>query len=155
MSHSELEPVVPRRAGLVAVDGRTYPLESVRLEGRAECGIASTTVTQSYANPYDEPLEVAYTLPLPADAAVLGYTIRVGEKTIRGEIQPREQAAAAYREALYEGRTAGLLEQDRADSFSQKLGNVPPRTRIEVAIDVMQPLAFLAAIGSGAPEWEY
>ena len=34
--------------------------------------------------PPAEPLEVLYTLPLPADGAVLGYTMRLGERTITG-----------------------------------------------------------------------
>src|SRR5262245_36044963 len=91
-----VEPAAPRPAGLVAVDGRTYPLEGVLIRARAEGGLASTTLTQTYANPYDEPLEVLYTLPLPADGAVLGYAITIGERVIRGEVMKREQAAKAY-----------------------------------------------------------
>jgi hypothetical protein len=98
---------------LVSVDGRTYPLRSAQIRARAEGGLASSTLNQVFANPYDEPLEVVYTLPLPADGAVIGYTIRIGERVIRGEVEPREKAEAAYRQALYEGRTAGLLEEDR------------------------------------------
>ena len=143
MSHTELEPQIPASARLVSVDGKTYPLESAELKARAEGGMAATTLIQTFANPYAEPLEVLYTLPLPADGAVLGYTITIGDRVIRGEVQPREKAAAAYKQALYEGRTAGLLEQQRADTFEQKLGNVPPGTKVQVSIDVLHPLAFL------------
>jgi Ca-activated chloride channel family protein len=139
------QPVGTRAAGLVSVDGRTYPLESARLEGRAEGGIAVVTLTQTYHNPYQEPLEVQYTLPLPADGAVIGYTVRMGEKVIRGEVEPREKAEADYRKAIAEGRTAGLLEQDRADTFQQRLGALPPGVKAEVAIEILQPLAFLPA----------
>ena len=143
MSHTELEPQIPASARLVSVDGKTYPLESAELKARAEGGMAMSTLAQTFANPYAEPLEVLYTLPLPADGAVLGYTITIGDRIIRGEVQPREKAAAAYKQALYEGRTAGLLEQQRADTFEQKLGNVPPGTSVQVSIDVLHPLAFL------------
>ena len=81
-------------------------------------------------------------MPLPAGGSVLGYTIRMGERVIRGEIEPRDKAEATYKEALYSGRTAGLLEQDRADTFRQRLGNVPPRTDVRVEIDVLHPLSF-------------
>lgn len=143
------QPVGTRAAGLVSVDGRTYPLESARLEGRAEGGIAVITLTQTYHNPYEEPLEVVYTLPLPADGAVIGYTVRMGEKVIRGEVEPREKAEADYRKAIAEGRTAGLLEQDRADTFQQRLGALPPGVKAEVAIEILQPLAFLPALDDG------
>src|SRR5688572_15706328 len=93
-----------RSPALVSVDGRTYPLRSALIRGRAEGGLAQTTLVQEFHNPHAEPLEVLYTMPLPADGAVLGYTVRMGERVIRGEIQPREKAEAAYREALYSGR---------------------------------------------------
>lgn len=143
-----------RAAALVALDGRTYPLESARLTARAEGGLALSTLSQTFANPYDDALEVLYTLPLPADGAVLGYSIRIGETVYRAEVRPREQATREYREALYQGRTAGLLEQSRPDTFQQKLGNVPPRTRVEITIDVLHPLAFVTAAGT-TPQWEY
>lgn len=164
MSNPALEQLAPVAARLVSVDGKTYPLEAVSLLARAQGGIAFSTLVQSFANPHDEPLEVVYTMPLPADGAVLGYTITIGERVIRGEVQPHEQAAAAYKQALYEGRTAGLLEQQRADTFEQKLGNVPPHTKVQVSIDVLHPLAFLTqglpashatADLPAAPEWEY
>lgn len=142
-------------AALVAVDGRTFPLQRAHLDGRVAGGIAHTKLRQSYENPYDEPLEVIYTMPLPADGAVVGYTVILGETRIVGEIETRRRAEEAYRRALQEGRTGGLLEQERADTFTQKLGNVPPRTPIEVEIDVLHPVAFHAGTKGTAGEWEY
>lgn len=142
MSQLDMEQVAPVASRLVSVDGKTYPLESAQIIARAQGGFAMSTLAQVFANPYDEPLEVVYTLPLPADGAVLGYTVKVGERVIRGEVQPREKAAKAYKEALFQGRTAGLLEQHRIDTFEQKLGNIPGKTKVEVTIDVLHPLAF-------------
>jgi Ca-activated chloride channel family protein len=133
------------------VDGRTYPLRSAHIRAHAEGGLAQSTLIQEFANPYEEPLEVIYTMPLPADGAVLGYTIRIGERVIRGEIEPRDQVEATYKEALYSGRTAALLEQDRADTFRRRLGNVPPRTDVRVEIDVFHPLSSLAAVDEAGP----
>ena len=144
-----------RPAGLVSVDGRAYPLKSARVEARAEGGVAFTTFTQSYDNPYAEPLEVLYTLPLPAGGAVTGYTVRLGQRVIRGEVQRREEAREAYRKALFEGRTAALLEQDRADTFTQKLGCLPPGETAEVEIEVIQALEFLPGDSQGPAQWEY
>lgn len=144
-----------RNAGLVSVDGRTYPLKSAQVKARAEGGIAATTLIQSYENPYQEPLEVLYTLPLPAQGAVVGYTMRLGERVIRGEVRRRAEAQEEYRKALVEGRTAALLEQDRADTFTQKLGCLPPGVGAQIEIEVLQPLVFLAAEGEQPPQWEY
>ena len=144
-----------RPAGLVSVDGRTYPLKSARVEARAEGGVAATTFTQAYGNPYKEPLEVLYTLPLPASGAVTGYTIRLGNRVIRGEVRKRSEAQEEYRKALVEGRTAALLEQERADTFTQKLGCLPPGQAAEVEIQVVQLLAYLVAEGAETGRWEY
>jgi Ca-activated chloride channel homolog len=144
-----------RVAGLVSLDGRAYPLKSSCIEAQAEGGIAGTKLTQIYDNPYQEPLEVLYTLPLPAEGAVTGYTIRLGPRVIRAEIRKREEAQREYRNALLEGRTAALLEQDRADTFTQQLGSLPAGQSAEIEIEVLQPLAFLTSDGSGSAEWEY
>jgi len=149
------EQAAPRPAGLVAVDGRSYPLEAVRIEARAEGGLASTTLTQSYTNPYDEPLEVFYTLPLPADGAVLGYAIHMGERVIRGEVMKREEAAKAYEDALFDGRTAGLLEQERDDTFTQRLGSLPAHQNARIEIQVLHPVAFVPKVNGGPARWEY
>jgi Ca-activated chloride channel family protein len=147
--------VSTRPAGLVSVDGRTYPLKSSRIMARAEGGVSATTLTQTYGNPYEEPLEVLYTLPLPASGAVIGYAIRLGQKLVRGEVRRREEAREEYRKALLEGRTAALLEQDRADTFTQKLGCLPPGETVDVEIEVLQPLIFLPADHEEAARWEY
>jgi len=145
-----LKPAPPQATGLVAVDGRTFPLRSAAIRALAAGGIARTAFTQSYENLYSEPLEVLYTLPLPADGAVIGYTIHLGEKVIIGQIEKREAAAQMYEEALAAGRTAGLLSAERADTFTQRLGNLPPGAGVRVEIEVLHPLAFLPAGGDGA-----
>src|SRR5262245_40636061 len=128
MPHSRLDTRSQLSPGaiLMTVDGRTYPLRSAAIVARAEGGLAPTTLTHEVHNPHAEPLEVRYPLPLPADGAVVGYTVRVGPRVIRGEIEKREAAQKAYARALAEGRAAGLLEQDRDDTFTQSLGSIPP-----------------------------
>ncbi len=143
------------RPGLISVDGKTFPLRSARLEARAGGGLASSTLVQEYGNPWHEPLEVLYTLPLPADGAVLGYDIRLGERTITGVIERREEARQKYMDALVTGRSAGLLEQERADTFTLTLGNLPPKATARIEMRVLHRLAFRPAAEAGAPEWEY
>src|SRR5439155_12377607 len=65
------------------------------------------------------------------------------------------EAQEEYRKALLEGRTAALLEQERADTFTQRLGSLPPGETAEVRIEVLQALAFLPADGDEPPRWEY
>ena len=153
--HAIKVPAAQRKATLVSVDGRTYPLEAARVVAEVSGGIACSKLVQTYRNPYAEPLEVIYTLPLPADGAVIGYAMRLGERVIRGEVRSRKVAKADYEKALFEGRSAALLEQDRDNTFTQRLGALPVGQSAEITIEVLHPLAFLAGVSEYGPQWEY
>lgn len=136
---------------LVTADGRELPLRGLRLQGHAAAGLARVRVLQTFTNPFAEPLQVTYQLPLPAEAAVGAFCFRIGERTVRGEIDRREAARERFEQAIAEGRTAGLLEQDRAALFTQQIGNLPPGAELQAEIDVDQPLVWQ----DGGWEWRF
>lgn len=154
---------------LVATTGVELPLKSAEVRGEAEGGLARVVLRQAFANPHSEPLHVTYSVPLPADGAVAGYEIRAGKRRIVGEIGRRAEARERFEKAILEGRTAGLLDQERANLFSQELGNVPPGTEVTVTLTIDQRLAWVgdgtarkaadARDGLGGPagggEWEW
>ena len=104
-------PVDPTGGRLVTVDGRALALKEVRLSADARGGLARVTLTQRFFNPYDEPLAVTYTLPLPHDGAVSGYAFTFGNTRVVGEVDRRAAARERFERALLEGRTAALLDQ--------------------------------------------
>ena len=61
-------------------------------------------VTQRFSNPRDAWVEGLYVFPLPADAAVDQMEMRVGDRIIRGEVQPRAEARRNYEAARESGR---------------------------------------------------
>lgn len=127
---------------LVATDGRELPLVSVEVLAEAGGGLCRTRLRQRFANPHAEPLCVTYLLPLPADGAVVDLAFVLGGRRTVGRVRRTADARAAFEQALVEGRTATLLEQQRSSLFTQELGNVPPGSEVEVEIDVEQPLAW-------------
>ncbi len=96
--------------------------------------VAHVEVTQRWENPNNQPVDGLYIFPLPENAAVNDLTLRIGERTIRGEMRRREEARQAYEQARREGRTAALLDQERPNVFAQRVANLAPRERIEVKI---------------------
>jgi Ca-activated chloride channel family protein len=102
--------------------------------------VAETTVTQRFENPLTSPVEAVYTFPLPHDGAVDDYWIRVQDRAVHGIIKRRAEAVAAYEKAKAKGRTAGLLEQERPNIFTQSLANLPAGESIEVTMHIVQPL---------------
>jgi Ca-activated chloride channel family protein len=137
---------------LVTLDGRALPLRNTQLRADARGGLARARLIQTFHNPHAEPLAVEYQLPLPADGAVGGFAFELAGKRIVGEVDRKSAARERYEQALVEGRTAALLEQDRSSLFTQEIGNVPPGADVTCEIIVDQKLAWLA---EGAWEWRF
>jgi len=135
---------------LVTREGHELPLRGASLRAEAGAGVARTIVEQHFSNPHDEPLRVLYRLPLPADGAVAGFRFRIGDRTVAGEVRPRAAAREAFEQALVDGRTAALLEEERTSLFTQEIGNLPPHTDVFAEIVIDHPMAWLSD-GS----WEY
>ncbi|HEX4994741.1 MAG TPA: VIT domain-containing protein [Methylomirabilota bacterium] len=91
-------------------------------------------------------------MPLPAEAAVSGYAFRIGARRIVGEVDRIAAARERFEEALLEGRTAGLLEQDRSSLFTQELGNIPPGMEVVAELIIDQRLRWLE---EGAWGWRF
>ena len=141
-----------RMVSVEGLEGKMLPLVGAALRVEAEGGIARVVLEQRFANPHDEPLAVTYLLPLPADGAVAGFAFRIGERRVVGEVDRRGRARERFEEALVEGRTAALLDEERSSLFQQQLGNIPPRTEIVAEISIDQTLAWL---DEGEWEWRF
>jgi Ca-activated chloride channel family protein len=138
---------------LVATDGRPLPLLAAHVRAEARGGIARTVLTQTFRNVHAEPLQVTYLLPLPHEGAVSGFAFRLDGRRVVGEVDKLDRARARFEEAVLEGRTAALLEQERGSLFTQQLGNVPPGATVEAEITVDQRLAWRP--DEGGWEWRF
>lgn len=103
---------------------------------------AEVTVRQTYRNDASTWREGRYLLPLPADAAVGGLTLRVGERLIEGEIQEKAKARETYERAAAAGQQAGLVEQNRPNLFSTAVANIGPGEEVEIEVRYWQPVAY-------------
>ncbi len=116
------------------------PLQELRYDTVVVGTLAETTVTQIFYNPLPDRLEAIYTFPLPDDAAVDDYWIRVGQRQIRGALKRREDAEKTYEDARRSGQTAALMTQERPNLFNQAVANIAPGETIEVEMHLVQPL---------------
>ncbi|MEB3232246.1 MAG: VIT domain-containing protein, partial [Leptolyngbyaceae bacterium] len=121
---------------------QAFPLKHTDVQATIQGNVARVELTQTFENPFDQPLEAIYVFPLPDEAAVDDMEILVGNRRIKGDIKRREEAQEIYEQALSEGRTAGLLEQERANIFTQSLANIRPGEQIEVTIRYSESLQF-------------
>lgn len=118
------------------------PLEHTDVDAYVTGYIARVNVTQHFSNPYKEPIEAVYVFPLPENAAVDAMRMKIGEKVIKGVIKKREEARQIYEQAIQEGKTASLLEQERPNIFTQTVGNIMPGDDIYIEISYVQDLAY-------------
>jgi len=128
------------------VPGSVLPFSLQHTEVQAEVTgfLASVDVTQVFGNPYAQPLEATYVFPLPESAAVNAMDITIGERVIRAQIQPRDQARATYERAKAQGRTAALLDQERPNVFTQSVANILPGETIRVHLHYVERLPYEA-----------
>jgi len=138
---------IPQQGGLRAKDrsGKylsPFVLERTGVEAEISGPIVSVEVEQVFANPYEGRVEAVYVFPLPENAAVTDMYLRVGDRVIASEVREREEAKKVYEQAKSEGRTAGLLEQERPNIFTQSVANIPPGERVFVRIRYQHELRF-------------
>ncbi|MEH1969943.1 after-VIT domain-containing protein [Nostoc sp.] len=129
-----------------------FPLKHTEVIAKIAGNLSRVEVIQSFENPFKQPLEAVYLFPLPDEAAVDDMEIKIGDafgnpsgvRIIKGNIKKREEAVAIYEKAKQEGRTAGLLEQERDNIFTQSLANIKPGEQIDVTIRYTESLKFEA-----------
>lgn len=141
----ELRLVEPRRtqdaSGAIAT-AIMFPLRHTDVQAKVSGVSAMYTVTQTFENPYDEPIDAVYVFPLGDEAAVTSYAIAIGERTIAGEIKKKEEARATYEEARAQGHTAALLEQEKRNIFRQRIANIAPHEAIQVRMQYIELLGY-------------
>jgi Ca-activated chloride channel family protein len=118
------------------------PTLSTEVSYRVAGVVARASVRQRFRNGTDGWVEGVYVFPLPETAAVDHLLMRVGERTIEGEIREREQAKAEYQQARDTGRKATLVEQERPNIFTTSVANLGPGEELVVEIELEQTLAF-------------
>ncbi|MBD2124197.1 VIT domain-containing protein [Trichocoleus sp. FACHB-262] len=121
---------------------QAFVLKHTEVKAKVAGNISRVEVTQTFENPFKDPLEAIYVFPLPDEAAVDDMEIKIGDRVIKGDIKKREEAQKIYEQARQQGRTAGLLEQERDNIFTQSLANIRPGEQIEVTIRYSDSLKF-------------
>jgi Ca-activated chloride channel homolog len=87
---------------------------------------AAIRVRQTFHNPHATPIEATYVFPLPDRAALTDFTVTIGDRRITGVLQERQAARAAYDAAIDRGQQAAIVEEERPDVFTTRVGNLAP-----------------------------
>ena len=119
-----------------------FPLKHTAITANVGGVMGLYEVEQIFENPFDEPIEAVYVFPLGDDGTVSGYSITIGERTITGEIKTKDEARRIYTVAKTSGHTAGLVEQNKPNIFTQHIANLAPRETIKIKIRYVELLDY-------------
>lgn len=126
---------LPRYGGLYPVQGgQALALLDSDIEVTVRGPIVEAVVTQKFQNKTDQPTEATYVFPLPMDAAVSAMWIVNGNRTIKAAIEKRDEAQRRYEAAVRAGQRAALLDQERADVFTQTVSAIPAKGIVVVSL---------------------
>ena len=127
---------------LLDATGVPLPLIHTDVDADLRGHIASVSVTQTFRNDAEDPIEVVYVFPLPENSAVSHMRMVVGDRVVESEILRKGEARQTYETAKSAGYTAALLEQERPNVFTQSVANIAPGEDIDVQIDYVQTLSY-------------
>lgn len=131
--------------------GQAMALTKVSATGVIQGMLLEMQLTQSFINPSDkEHAEVLYTFPLPIDAVLLDIEVELDGKKLSGAVVPRKKAEVDYEEAISEGNTAFMLQENGDRSYSLSIGNLAPGEACTLTMSYAQSLRFSEMEGLNA-----
>jgi Ca-activated chloride channel homolog len=129
--------------GMKSRDGAQMALQRVTVMAHISGVLAETRLTQHYLNATGGNLEIAYTFPLPTDAVLLAFDVKLGERQFAGHVLPRQEAEEGYEQAIGQGDSAFRLQQVNEGIYSVALGNVAPDEAVVLTLRYSQMLTLL------------
>src|ERR1700733_357225 len=115
---------------------------ATHMRGQVTGNVARVHVEQEFSNTGDDWVEGLYASPLSKDSAVDELLMRIGERTIRGEVQEKAKARAMYTEARAAGQHASIVEQERPNMFTSAVANIAPHAAITIEITYLETLPY-------------
>jgi len=104
----------------------SFPLKETNVTANINGVIADIYVMQTYANLGEKPINASYVFPASSRVSVHGMKMEIGDKVVTAVIKERQEAKQVFEEAVSEGKSASLLEQQRPNVFSMNVANIMP-----------------------------
>ena len=118
---------------------RELTLAALDVAVTVEGGIAATTVTAKFDNPYEEELEGDFVISMPRGSVVTGYALDIGDVMVDGVLETRYNAGEAYQRRVSRRIDPGLAEVDYSDRFQTSIYPIPEEGSRTVRIRMVTP----------------
>jgi len=134
--------LTPQGANDLPVDLRSHHV-AVTIQN----GFARTEVTQGFFNPNDHTVEAIYAFPVPETASLSEVIVRIGERELRGEVLPKDEAKQVYEEEKSGGSDAGLAEKESYQNYSFRVAPVTPQAEVTLQFIYYQAIDIDTGVG--------
>jgi Ca-activated chloride channel family protein len=125
----------------------SIPLKHITYRTALNGAFARVRCIQEFENDANNPVEAVYVFPLPDEASVTGCAMKIGKRKVEAELKKREEAKREYEEAVSQGHHGALLEQERPNIFTMKVGGIEPGENISVEVSYVQRVSWQAGGG--------
>lgn len=112
----------------------SFPLKATDVVTNINGSIAETYVTQTYANEGTRVINARYLFPASTRVSVHGMTMEIGDQIVTAKIKEKEDAKTEFEQAKSEGKSASLLEQQRANVFTMDVANIMPGDTVRIEL---------------------
>jgi Ca-activated chloride channel homolog len=102
--------------------------------------LSVTHVDQVFYNPNDWTIEGTYIFPIPADAAVSGFTLWVDGKPVQGQVLDANQARQTYESIVSSMRDPALLEYAGRGAVQARIFPIAPKEERRIELEYTQAL---------------
>ncbi len=128
------EPVSPYFEIHGAQSADVFPLKETHAAVTIAGAIAEVTLTQTYTNDGETPIDATYLFPASTGAAVNGMTMTIGERVLTAKIREKEEAKREFEKAKAENKSASLLSQQRPNLFQMEVARVMPGDVVKLSL---------------------
>jgi Ca-activated chloride channel family protein len=111
-----------------------FPLKETHAEVGISGTIAQVTLTQTYTNDGEVPIDATYIFPASTGAAVNGMTMTIGERVLTAKIDRKEEARKTFEKAKSENKSASLLSQERPNVFQMEVARIMPGDEVKLTL---------------------
>lgn len=128
--------VVHSRAGTTT----NVALDSLDVDAHVHGDFVEATVDHVFASDVAARTEGTFRFPLPAGAMVLGLSMEIGGRMVRGEIVEREKARKVFEQIENEMRDPALLEWEHGTVFKLRVFPIDPGEHKRIVLRYAAPL---------------
>jgi Ca-activated chloride channel homolog len=116
------------------------PLKGVQIDVAVKDVASHSAVTQVFENTQPNALEAVYCFPIEEGAAVNGFEIETGGRSIKGIVEEREKAFETYDTAIEAGDASYLLDREAGDILLISVGNIKPGQEVKTKVTYVAEL---------------